>query len=342
MSEPTQPVHTTHTVGRTRVLTGAKPTSDLHVGNYFGAIRPAIEASHNPSNEVILMCVDWHGLTDRSKILEPGKYTAAVLATYLTMGFSLENNMIILQSEIPEIPEIAWYLSCVSAVGLLERAHAYKDALSSGKEPTAGLFNYPILMASDIVTFDAQVVPVGKDQSQHLEYASDMVRLFNNAVGRPVLFEPKPLIQSTPLLIGVDGERKMSKSYGNHVPLFAPKKDIEKRIKEIKTDSKGLDDPKDPETCAVFQILKSFGSAEAIEYMEQRLRTGTGYGYGHAKKDLIDEHERVFGSKRELYEHYINNPRELAQKLEPGHTRARQIAATVRQRVRDALNLGIL
>ncbi|MBM3381448.1 MAG: tryptophan--tRNA ligase [Betaproteobacteria bacterium] len=341
MTQP-QPIHTTHIPGRVRVLTGAKPTADLHVGNYFGAIRPAIEASHDPAKEVILMCVDWHGLTDRAKILEPGKFSASLLATYLTMGFSLENNMVILQSEIPEIPEMAWYLSCVSAVGLLERAHAYKDALGSGKEPTVGLFNYPILMASDIVTFDAQVVPVGKDQSQHLEYASDMVKLFNNAVGRPVLFEPKAEIQPTPLLIGIDGERKMSKSYGNHVPLFAPKKEIEKKIKEIKTDSKGLDDPKDPESCAVFQIMKSFGSKEAIAYMEERLRQGTGYGYGHAKKDLIDEHERVFGSKRELYEHYLNSPRELAQVLAPSHQRARTIAATVRQRVRDALSLGIL
>jgi tryptophanyl-tRNA synthetase len=341
MTQP-QPSHTTHKPGRVRVLTGAKPTADLHVGNYFGAIRPAIEASHDPAKEVILMCVDWHGLTDRAKILEPGKFSASLLATYLTMGFSLENNMIVLQSEIPEIPEIAWYLSCVSAVGLLERAHAYKDALNSGKEPTVGLFNYPILMASDIVTFDAQIVPVGKDQSQHLEYTSDMVKLFNNAVGRPVLFEPKAEIQSTPLLIGIDGERKMSKSYGNHVPLFAPKKEIEKKIKEIKTDSKGLDDPKDPETCAVFQILKSFGSQDAINYMEDRLRKGTAYGYGHAKKDLLDEHERVFGAKRELYEHYINSPRELAQMLAPSHERARAIAATVRQRVRDALSLGIL
>lgn len=341
MTQP-QPTHTTHAVGRTRVLTGAKPTSDLHVGNYFGAIRPAIEASHDPSKEVILMCVDWHGLTDRNKILEPGKFTAGLLATYLTMGFSLDKNMIVLQSEIPEIPEIAWYLSCVSVVGLLERAHAYKDAVSGGKEPTVGLFNYPILMAADIVTFDAQVVPVGKDQSQHLEYTSDMVKLFNNAVGRSVLFEPKPQIQETPLLIGIDGERKMSKSYGNHLPLFAPKKDIEKKIKEIKTDSKGLDDPKDPETCAIFQILKAFASPDCINYMEERLRRGTGYGYGHAKKDMLDEHERIFGSKRELYEHYINNPREMAEQLKPAHHHARQIATTVRQRVRDALGLGIL
>ncbi|NBO39279.1 tryptophan--tRNA ligase [bacterium] len=337
-----QPTHTTHTAGRVRVLTGAKPTADLHVGNYFGAIKPAVEASLDPAKEMILMCADWHGLTDRAKILEPGKHTAGLLASYLAMGFSLEKNMIILQSEIPEIPEIAWYLSCVSAIGLLERAHAYKDALQSGKEPTAGLFNYPILMAADIVTFDAQIVPVGKDQLQHLEYASDMVKLFNNAVGRPVLFEPKALVQETQLLIGIDGERKMSKSYGNHIPLFAAKKDIEKRIKEVKTDSKGLDDPKDPETCAVWQILKSFGSKDAIDYMEDRLRKGTGYGYGHAKKDLMDEHERVFGSKRELYEHYLNSPREMAQLLAPSNSQARHIAATVRQRVRDALGLGIL
>ena len=224
-------------------------------------------------------------------------------------------------------------------MGLLERAHAYKDAVASGKKPTAGLFYYPVLMTSDIVTFDSHVVPVGSDQAQHLEYASDIAKLFNNAVGSDVFDEPKPLIQDVPLLVGTDGDRKMSKSYDNYIPMFGPKKDIEKRIKGIKTDSAGLDDPKNPESCYIFQILKSFGSPQAVAHMKERLEKGTGYGYGHAKQELLAEHERVFGGRREAYEHYLNNPKEIWAKMEAGYGRAHGYANAVRARVRGALGL---
>lgn len=326
--------------GKKRVLTGVKPTADLHVGNYFGAIKPCIQFSKTPGYEVILLCVDWHGLTDRAKILEPGKNSLPMLAAFVAFGFQTEDHSLLLQSDFPQIQEMAWYLSCASTVGLLERAHAYKDALASGKKPTAGLFYYPILMASDIVTFDAEVVPVGADQAQHLEYASDMAKLFNNAVGKNVFREPQPMIQDVPLLIGTDGERKMSKSYDNYIPMFAPKKEVEKRIKGIKTDSAGLDDPKNPETCHIFQILKAFGSQEAISDMKTKLERGKGYGYGHAKMDLIQEHERVFGGeRREAYEHYLNHPAELWAKMEPGYQRASHYAKVVRERAREALGL---
>lgn len=325
--------------GKRRVLTGIKPTADLHLGNYFGAIKPCIEFSRNPDYEVILLCVDWHGLTDRTKMLEPGKNTLQMLAAFVAFGFNTEGHSMLLQSDFPEIQEIAWYVSCASAVGLLERAHAYKDAIASGKKPTAGLFYYPVLMTSDIVTFDAELVPVGSDQAQHLEYASDMAKLFNNAVGSEVLREPAPLIQDVPLIIGTDGEKKMSKSYDNYVPLFAPKKEVEKRIKGIKTDSAGMDDPKNPDTCAVFQILKSFGTPEAVADMKGKLERGKGYGYGHAKMDLIAEHERVFGAKREEYEHYLNTPADLWKKMEAGYGRAKAYAKAVRNRAREALGL---
>lgn len=325
--------------GRKRVLTGAKSTGDLHIGNYFGAIKPCVAFSADPTCEVILMCVDWHGLTNRANLMLSGSYTPRVMATYLALGFNLQDNSLILQSHFPQIQENAWYLSCVTAVGMLERAHAYKDAIANGKEATGGLFNYPVLMASDIMTFDSQLIPVGKDQAQHIEYASDMGKLFNNAVKAEVFHDAKPFIQETPLLMGIDGERKMSKSYNNHIPIFAPKKDVEKRIKEIKTDSKGLDDPKDPATCVVFHMLKSFGSAEAIAHMQERLERGTGYGYGHAKKDLLDEHERVFGAKRELFEHYAQNPKEVWPQLEPGLARAEKYANAVCHRARAAMGL---
>ena len=325
--------------GITRVLTGIKPTGDMHLGNFFGAMKPAIEQSQNGKYEVVLMCADWHGLTDRAKILEPGKNTAGILAVLLTMGFDASKNSLILQSQFPQIQENAWYLSCSTLVGLLERAHAYKDALANGKDASAGLLYYPVLMASDILTFDAEVVPVGKDQSQHLEYTSDLAKLFNNSVQAEVFTQPRALIQETPLLIGIDGERKMSKSYGNDIPLFASKKEIEKRVKEIKTDSKGLDDVKDPATCAIFQIFKAFASSPAQAHMYDRLSKGVGYGYGHAKKDFMDEYDRVFGSKREEYEHYVNNPQEIRKKMEPGFERAQKYASAVRQRARDALGL---
>ncbi len=323
-----------------RVLTGIKPTGDLHLGNYMGAVRPSIEFSINPAYEVMLFCADWHGLTDRQKMMEPGEETIPCLATYFAMGFQAETNSIFLQSDFPQIQEVAWYLSCVAAVGMLERAHAYKDAIQNGKKPNGGLFYYPVLMAADIVTFDSDFVPVGKDQAQHLEYQTDFVTLFNNAVGgKPVLKAAAPLVQDVPLLIGIDGEKKMSKSYNNHIPMFGTKKEIEKKIKEIKTDSLGLDDPKDPKTCPLFLILQSFGSKDAIDYMRERLTRGKGYGYGHAKMDLIAEHEKVFGSKKEAYEHYIKNPSEMWKKMEPGYERAEAYANAVRQRARDALGL---
>lgn len=324
---------------RTRVLTGIKPTGDLHLGNYFGAIKPAIAASNDPGCEVILMCVDWHGMTDRANITTPGRVTLPQLATYLALGFNTEGNCFILQSHFPQILENAWALACVAPVGLLERAHAFKDAVANGKDATGGLLYYPVLMASDILSFDAQSVPVGKDQAQHLEYASDLAKAFNNAVKADVFLEPKAQIQDTPVLVGIDGERKMSKSYNNQIPLFGSRKEIEKRVKEIKTDSKGLDDPKDPDTCAIYLLLKAFGSEEAVSHMRERLSRGTGYGYGHAKKDFLDEYERVFGSKRELYEHFLKSPDEVRKHMEKGYERAHAYADAVRRRAREGLGL---
>ena len=323
---------------RERVLTGIKPTGDLHLGNYQGAILPIVTLSQATDRDVILMCADWHGLTDKNKILGPGLLAPQILSALLVCGFNTSDHILMRQSDFPQIQEISWYLSCATSVGLLERAHAYKDALANGKEATAGLFFYPALMAADIVTFDASLVPVGKDQLQHLEMAADMARYFNVSTNTPALRLPHPLVQQhRPLLMGIDGERKMSKSYSNEIPLFGTKKEIEKRVKEIKTDSKGLNDPKDPETCLLFQIFCSFASAEAQGHMRERLAVGTGYGYGHAKADFLDEHERVFGSKREEFFHYAQSPAELWIRMEAGTQRAHVMADAVRSRARAAL-----
>jgi tryptophanyl-tRNA synthetase len=324
---------------RKRFLTGVKPSGEVHIGNYFGAIKPCIDMSNMNQNEVILMCVDWHGLTNKSEIFLPGELSHSLISIYLALGFNIKENSIILQSDFQQIQENSWYLSCASAAGMLERSHAYKDAIINGKSPTAGLLFYPSLMSSDIVTFDSQFVPVGKDQAQHLEYASDMAKLFNNLVGVDVYLEPQAVIQETPTLMGIDGERKMSKSYHNTIPVFASKKELEKKVKEIKTDSKGLDDPKDPENCIIFQIFKSFASADSIAYMKEKLEKGTGYGYGHAKKDFIDEHEKVFGAFRERYDYYCNNILEVKKLLQPGYEKARTYADNVTNRAKEALGI---
>ncbi len=323
---------------RKRFLTGMKPTGEFHLGNYYGAIAPAVELSKNSDYEVLLLCVDWHGLTNRSKILVPGQLTHKIISVYLALGFSLKNNSILLQSDFKEIQENSWYLSCTASAGLLERAHAYKDALANGKEATAGLLYYPLLMSSDIITFDAEIVPVGKDQLQHLEYASDMAKSFNYAVQSNVYKEPQAKLEETPTLVGADG-RKMSKSYDNVIPVFGTKREIEKCVKSITTDSKTLDEVKDPATCLVFQIFKSFASKEAIEHMKTSLEKGVGYGYGHAKKDFLDEHQRVFAEKQKLYEHYFNNSDEVSVLLKDGYDRAREYAEKVTARARKALGL---
>ena len=324
---------------RKRFLTGVKPTGEVHIGNYFGAIKPSVELSNDSNNEVILMCVDWHGLTNKTEIFRPGELTQSLIAMYLALGFNFKNNSIILQSDFKQIQENSWYLSCATAAGMLERSHAYKDAIANGKSPTAGLLFYPSLMASDILSFDSQYVPVGKDQAQHLEYASDMAKLFNNLVGVDVYIDPQAIIQEIPSLIGTDGERKMSKSYNNTIPIFTSKNELEKKVKEIKTDSKGLDDPKNPNSCVIFQIFKSFASNDAIQYMKDRLEKGIGYGYGHAKKDFVDEHEKIFGVYREKFEYYNNNYQEIKNCLKIGYAKANYYADSVTKRAREALGL---
>lgn len=315
-----------------------KPTGEFHLGNYYGAIGPAVALSENPDNEVLLLCVDWHGLTDRSQMLVPGNLTHKIISVYLALGFNLKNNAIILQSDFKEIQENAWYLGCASSSGLLDRAHAYKDAMVNGKESSCGLLFYPVLMTSDIVTFGAEVVPVGKDQIQHLEYASDMVKSFHHIVQKQVYIEPKPQLEDIPILVGADG-RKMSKSYNNVVPIFGSMSEIERSIKEIKTDSKTLDEPKNPDECLVFQIFKAFASPQAIAYMRESLEKGKSYGYGHAKKDFFMEHQKVFGEKQKLFEYYYSNPQEVKALLSEGYERAQNYAQTMTQSARDALGL---
>ena len=325
-------------VKKKRFLTGFKPTGHIHLGNYFGAIKPAVELSHNSDYEVILMIANWHGLADRKNIFSPAKHTKETLATFLALGFDVKNNSIIVQSDFSEILEIQWYLSSVATVGLLERAHAYKDAIQNGKTPSIALFNYPILMAADILTFESEFVPIGKDQSQHLEYASDLAKSFNNQTQSKTFLEPKAIIQDTPILIGTDGTRKMSKSYKNEIPIFCDEKELEKRIKEIKTDSKGLDEPKDPESSTIYNIFKTFASPSAQEHMYESLKRGKNYGYGHAKRDFLSEHKSIFSEKRKVFEYYLESD-DMSSLLKEGYEKAQEISQKTLKKARQALKI---
>lgn len=315
-----------------RAVTGIKPTGAPHLGNLLGAIEPALrlQADH----DAFYFIADYHALTtlhDRERMRQ---YTYDVVATWLALGLDPERTTIFVQSDVPETCELAWYLGCMAGLGLLERGHAYKDAREKGKEVSGGLFYYPVLMAADIVLYDANVVPVGKDQKQHIEMTRDMVHAFNARFGE-VLVVPDPLIQEQVATVpGLDG-RKMSKSYDNGIEVFLPAKQLRKKVMSITTDSKGMDEPKDPDTCNVFNLYKLLATPEQTAALADRYRAG-GQGYGHAKQELYEVLEGRLGPARERYLALLADPSQMNTILAHGATRARRIAQATMSRVRDA------
>lgn len=321
----------------TRILTGIKPTGIPHLGNLFGAILPAIESSRTMDAESFLFVADYHALVSTwdAKILE--KNTREIAATWLAFGLDTRNVTFYRQSDVPEIMELAWILSCLAPKGLLNRAHAFKAAqaanLAKGKEDVdagvcMGLYCYPVLMAADIIAFGAKYVPVGKDQVQHIEIARDLAHRFNSVFGQKLVL-PEPLVQEeTGLIPGLDG-RKMSKSYGNTIPVFESQARLRKLINGVKTDSRAPDEPKDPEGSMLFQIYRAFSSSEKVE--EMRRRYNEGIMWGEVKKIVFEELDVFLTAPRERFEYYLNHPREIDALFELGAVRARSIA-------RDTLN----
>jgi len=321
---------------RRTVLSGIKPTGKLHLGNYFGAMRQFLDLQE-AGHELFIFVADYHALTTISDADTLRGLTADIVLDYLAVGLDPERSTLFRQSDVPEVTELAWILDCVCPKGLLDRAHAYKDAMAREQPVSMGLYNYPVLMAADILIYGSHLVPVGKDQKQHVEYAQDLQEKLNNTFGAELLTRPEPMIQeSTATVIGMDGQ-KMSKSYGNTIEIFEPGRSFEKKIKSMVTDSKGVEEAKDPETCNVFALYRLF-DPEGAPALADRYRAG-GMGYGHAKQELIAAASRVLDPLRDRRAELAANPEQVDAVLQRGAGRARARAGETMDRVRKATGL---
>ncbi|WP_435253839.1 tryptophan--tRNA ligase [Tenacibaculum sp. A30] len=318
-----------------RILTGVQSTGTPHLGNLLGAILPAIEMANDSKNESFIFIADMHSLTQIKDGNELRENTYSVAATWLACGIDINKTVFYRQSDIPEVTELTWYLSCFFPYQRLTLAHGFKDKADRLADVNAGLFTYPMLMAADILLYDAEVVPVGKDQLQHLEMTRDVANRFNNIVGETLVPPQAKINEDTKLVPGTDGE-KMSKSRNNFINIFLPDKKLRKQIMAIQTDSKALEDPKDPNTDNVFAIYKLLASEEQIAEMRANYENG-GYGYGHAKQALYELIIDKFADVRTKYNHYMENRHEIDEALAVGAEKARVIAKDVLQRVRGKI-----
>ncbi|MFO0647113.1 MAG: tryptophan--tRNA ligase [Polyangiales bacterium] len=323
---------------RLRALSGIKPTGTPHLGNYFGMIQPAI--AMQDTHDAFYFVADFHALTTGRDPALLRRASHEITAIFLALGLDPARSVFFRQSDVPEVLELSWHLACVTNVGLLMRAHAYKAAFDKGEhnELSSGTFFYPVLMAADILAYDSAVVPVGRDQVQHIEMAQDMAGHFNAIYGN-VLRRPEPVVGAeVPTVPGLDG-RKMSKSYNNTIEIFLPtEKAFLKIARQIKTDSKGVDEPKDPNDSTIVTLYRLVASPEQVAEMEESYRKG-GYGYGHAKDALGKALEAKFGPARDRYYALLAKPDELEDVLAAGASRARAIARDVVGRVRDKVGL---
>jgi tryptophanyl-tRNA synthetase len=319
-----------------RILTGIQSTNIPHLGNILGAIIPAIELSSRPENESLFFIADLHTLTSVKDAAQNRITARAVAATWLAFGFDTSKNIFYRQSDVTEVCELAWYLNCFTPYPMLANAHSFKDKAARLADVNAGLFVYPVLMAADILLYDANIVPVGRDQLQHLEMTRDIAQTFNSKVGQTFIIPDARTDERVMIVPGIDGQ-KMSKSYNNFINIFLPEKELLKVIKSIVTDATPLEQPKNPETCHVFAIYKLVASPSQVTLMREHYLKG-GYGYGHAKQALYELITERFKKERERYNHLMNNPDELDANLAEGATKARTIARKALKRVRE--NLG--
>src|SRR5690606_1610872 len=317
-----------------RILTGIQATGTPHLGNLLGAIIPAIELSKKSDNESFLFIANLHSLTQIKNAAELKQNTYEIAAAWLACGLDTEKTFFYRQSDIPEVCELSWYLSCFFPYQRLTLAHSFKDKADRLEDVNAGLFTYPVLMAADILLYDAEVVPVGKDQLQHLEMARDMGSRFNHQMGEVFVLPNAELQEDTKYVPGTDGN-KMSKSRGNIVNIFLPEKQLKKQVMSIETDSKSLEEPKDPETDKVFAIYKLIASPEETAALEAKYLAGN-FGYGHAKTELLNLILTKFAKERELFAYYMNNLSELDEKLQQGADKTRKVASETLKRVRES------
>jgi tryptophanyl-tRNA synthetase len=320
-----------------RILTGIQSTGTPHLGNILGAIKPAIEMSNNGDNESFLFIADMHSLTQIRNGAELRENTYSVAATWLAFGLDTSKTVFYRQSDVAECAELSWYLSCYYPYSRLALAHSFKDKADRLDDVNAGLFTYPMLMAADILLYDAHFVPVGKDQLQHLEMTRDVASRINHNCGEELLVIPEAKIQSdTQLILGTDGE-KMSKSRNNFINIFDTDKALKNTInKKVITDASALEDAKEPEGAAVFELFKYVANQKQVDELAAKLRAG-GYGWGHAKKDLLDVIVQEFAPAREKYNYYMENKAELDKVLEEGAGKARKVAKVTLARLRNKI-----
>jgi tryptophanyl-tRNA synthetase len=316
-------------------LTGIKPTGTPHLGNWVGAIRPALELVK--SYQTIYFIADYHALTTERDPKSLRRYIYDVAATWIACGLDPQKTLLFRQSAVIEVCELTWIFGCITATGQLERGHAYKEAMAQGEAPNAGVFNYPLLMAADIILYDTHLVPVGVDQKQHLELARDIAIRLNHVYGENTVVVPEALVTASLQIPGADG-RKMSKSYGNTIPLFEPSSVLRKSVMKIESDSTPLEEPKDPEAAYVYQIYRAIATPEQSDELARKLRAG-GYGWGHAKQELYELIESLLGPMRQRYQELRADEKALDAILLEGADKARMIARRTIARVRAAIGI---
>jgi tryptophanyl-tRNA synthetase len=321
-----------------RILTGIQSSGRPHLGNLLGAIIPAIELSKNKGNESLFFIADLHSLVSIKDAATRVHNVQAVAAAWLAFGFDVDKNYFYRQSRIPEVCELAWYLNCFTPFPMLANAHSFKDKSEKLADVNAGLFTYPVLMTADIILYDANFVPVGKDQKQHLEMARDIASAFNNTYGETFVLPEAKIEEHVMTIPGTDGQ-KMSKSYGNTIDIFLGEKQLRKEVMSIVTDSTPMEAPKNPETDNVFSIYSLLATNEQRENLRAKYLAGN-YGYGHAKQELFELILDKYAKERESFNYYMNNLDGLESKLKQGETKASEIANTVLARVRKKLGFS--
>ncbi len=318
-----------------RILTGIQSTGRPHLGNILGAIKPGIELSKDPKNEALFFIADLHSLTTVKDGKERQENTLATAAAWLAFGFDTDKNMFYRQSQIPEVCELTWYLNCYTPYPMLANAHSFKDKSDRLSDVNAGLFIYPVLMAADILMYDANYVPIGKDQQQHLEITRDIASAFNTKYGETFVIPEVKIDRAVMTIPGTDGI-KMSKSYNNTIDIFLPQKQLRKKIMSIVTDSTPLEEPKNPDACNVFALYKLLADEAQTAEMRNNYERGN-FGYGHAKQGLFELIIEQMKTERETFDHYMQNTNELIQKLEEGEQKAREIGKSVLERVKKKI-----
>ncbi len=319
----------------TRILTGIQSSGKPHLGNILGAIKPSIELSKNSKNDSLFFIADLHSLINIKDSKVRNGNTLAIAASWIAMGFDYEKNYFYRQSKITQVCELAWYLNCFTPYPMLSNSHSFKDKSDNLSDVNSGLFTYPVLMAADILLYDSEIVPVGKDQKQHLEITRDIAKSFNHNYGDTFIIPESKIDKNVQTIPGTDG-RKMSKTYENTIDIFADEKSLKKQIMSIVTDSKGLEDKKNPESCNIFNIFKLIAGEDEVKKMKKNYSEG-GYGYGHAKTDLFNIILELYRDERKLYSELLQNPDHLYGILVKGEEKARVIADKVLDRVRSKL-----